>query len=120
MVAWGEPLELSDNFIARPDSNPTLGEVFHVARNEHGGSVWTPVVQYFAWRPSTGAEGFHPHWRLDCFVRDHELAPDHEWVGKALANALTSQGGISEPLWVSWHRSRELGGEARGQVFDLD
>jgi hypothetical protein len=120
MVAWSEPVELSDVFVARSEeSEPTIGEVYHVARNEHGGAMWTPVVRYFAWRPSP-ADGYHSHWRLECFVRDDELAPDPEWVGKALTDALVSQQVLSEPLWVSWHRSQELGGEERGEVFDQD
>ena len=120
MGAWGASIDLSETFTAKPDADATRGQVFHVARNQRGGSMWTPVARYFAWRPDVGPEDYRPHWRLDCFARDHELAPDPEWLGNALADTLVHQNVISEPLWTSWHRSQELGGEARGVVFDLD
>src|SRR5262245_40636227 len=95
------------------------GEVCHVVRNSAGGAISTPVARFFAWRP-VHAENFHPHCRVDCFVRAHEVSPDPKVLGKALAEALLSKAICTEPLWVSWHRSEELGGTNFGEVFDLD
>src|SRR5262249_40120651 len=95
------------------------GEVYHVERNSAGGANLTPVARFFAWRPSH-VENVHPHWRVDCFVRVHPLSPDAKALGMALASGLLREAVCSEPLWVSWHRSEELGGTNFGQVFDLD
>lgn len=96
-----------------------VGEVYYVQRNRAGGATLTPIARYFAWRPEF-AENFHPHWRIDCYVRKHRLAPNPESVGRALTQTLLRQGLIDEPVWTSWHTSRELKGEASGEVFDLD
>jgi len=95
------------------------GEVYHVDRSPAGGETLTPVARFFTWRP-VHAENFHPHCRVDCFVRSHPLSPAPKVLGSALASALLREGVCSEPLWVSWHRSEELGGEAFGDVFVLD
>src|SRR3954451_1275808 len=95
------------------------GEVYHVERNAAGGAMFTPVARFFAWRP-LHAEGYHPHWRVDCLVRVHDRAPEPKVVGKALAAGLLREGLCNVPLWVSWHRSEELGGTNFGEVFDLD
>ena len=96
-----------------------IGEVYHVQRNYAGGAVLTPIARYFAWRPEF-IENFHPHWRIDCFVRKHRLAPKPERLGRALTEALLESGLVQEPIWVSWHMSREVKGIAIGQVYDLD
>lgn len=96
-----------------------IGEVFHVARNDAGGSNCTPIARYFAWRP-TYIEGFHEHWRIDCYVRKHELSPDPKALALALRDALIRDGQCDVPCWVSWHRDEELGGEPLGDVFDFD
>ena len=95
------------------------GEIYHAARNAQGGGVLTPVARYFCWHPRF-AEGFNKHWRVDCYVREHPLAPDAEWAGKALVTALIGQQLCSEPIWLSWHKSSELGGTAYGQVFEAE
>lgn len=96
------------------------GEIFHVERNAHGGSLETPIGRYFVTKPNIGVEGFHPHSRIDCFVRDHELTPAEEWLTRRLVDALLKNSIVTEPLWISWHRAKEIGGEARGEVFDFD
>ncbi|MGL4635025.1 MAG: hypothetical protein ACRCWF_03510 [Beijerinckiaceae bacterium] len=96
------------------------GLIYHILRNSQGGSVSTPIGRYFTSRPALQAEGILPHWRIDCFVIEHKLAPQADWLGKALANALIKSASVTEPLWVSWHSSKELGGEPMGDVFDFD
>lgn len=103
----------------QPDEAFGSGELHHVARNRSGGTNLTPIARFFCTRPEF-TEGFNQHWRVDCFVRSHELAPDPQWAGKALAAALKREGYCSEPLWVSWHSSSEIGGEAQGEVFEND
>ena len=83
------------------------------------GHVVTPIARFFAWRP-VHPEGYHPHWRVDCFVRVHELSPEPKMLGKALAKGLLQEAICTEPLWVSWHRSEEIGGTNFGEVFDFD
>jgi hypothetical protein len=95
------------------------GEVYHVERNSAGEANFTPIARFFAWRP-VHPEGFHKHWRVDCFVRVHELSPEPKVIGKALAKALLQEDICSEPLWASWHRSEEIGGTNFGDVFDFD
>jgi hypothetical protein len=95
------------------------GEVYHVERNTSGGANSTQVALIFAWRPQH-VENFHPHWRVDCFVRIHPLSPDPAMLGKAVAEALLRESVCSEPLWVSWHRSEEIRGKAFGEVFDFE
>jgi hypothetical protein len=95
------------------------GEAYHVVRNAEGGALLTPVVRYFAWRPKY-SEGVHEHWRVDCFVRVHELAPEPIIIGRAIVDALVREGLCDEPIWLSVHRAEELKGEAFGEVFDYD
>jgi hypothetical protein len=95
------------------------GEVYHVERNAGGGANFTPIARFFAWRP-VHVENYHPHWRVDCFVRVHELSPETKVVGTALANGLLKEAICTEPLWVSWHLSEEIGGTSFGEVFDFD
>lgn len=115
-------LPLTEDFFATPDGEGKYlhGRVYHQALNEHGGGVLTPIARYFVWPADIGPEGFHPHSRVDCFVRDHELAPPEDWLARRLADALLRHGVIEEPVWVSWHLARETGGEARGGVCDFD
>jgi hypothetical protein len=100
-------------------SDAAAGELYHVERNSHGGANFTPVARFFAWQPAL-IECFHAHWRVDCFVRSHRLSPDPEFLGNALAKALLHEAVCSQPLWVSWHRSDEIGGKPFGDVFDFD
>jgi len=115
-------LPLDPKFFARSDAEGRFqnGEIFHIKRNSQGGTVSTPIARYFTTRPEIGAEGYHPHWRIDCTVRDHGLAPAEDWLARRLVDALLERGAVTEPVWVSWHRAKELGGEARGEVFDFD
>jgi hypothetical protein len=95
------------------------GEVYHVEWNSAGGANLTPIARFFAWRP-VHSEGYRAHWRVDCFVRVHELSPGPKMVGEALAKGLLQEDICTEPLWVSWHRSEETGGTNFGEVFDFD
>lgn len=96
------------------------GEIFHVERNADGGTLNTPIGRYFTTKPNIEVEGYHPHSRIDCFVREHELAPAEEWLTRRLSDVLLKNAIVEEPLWISWHRAKEIGGEARGEVFDFD
>jgi len=96
-----------------------IGEVYHVVRNRDGGSISTPIARYFIWRP-VFIEGFNPHWRIDCYVREHSLSPDARSLGLALRDSLIRESHCDSPCWVSWHRSKELDGEPMGDVFDYD
>ncbi len=96
------------------------GEIYHVDHNERGGSNMTPVGRYFAWKDPGDVENFNPHWRVDCFVRIHPLAPDPMPIGEALVGHLLREGLCSEPLWLSVHRSEELDGKPYGEVFQED
>src|SRR5687768_6348238 len=115
-------LPLSDSFYAAGDIDGNLGsgEAYHIVRNRFGGSVDTPIARFYITRPEIGAEGVHPHSRLDCFVRRHSLSPSPEWLARTLADALIAHGALAEPAWISWHASEEVGGEPRGEVFDPD
>jgi hypothetical protein len=75
---------------------------------------------FHVWQAKLRPEGYFPHSRVDCYVMDHELAPDPAWLARTLLNELLRQGGISEPIWLEWHRSNPMDGEARGEVFDFD
>ena len=95
------------------------GEVYHVARNSSGGAVATPVARYFAWHP-LHIENVHEHWRVDCFVRKHDLASKPIALGDALVLALIHEGLCSEPIWLSVQLTEELRGKAFGEIFDFD
>lgn len=95
------------------------GDVYHVQRNSAGGANFTPIARFFAWRP-VHVENYHPHWRVDCFVRGHELSSEPKIIAKALAKGLLQEAICTEPLWVSWHQSKEIGGTNFGEVFDFD
>jgi hypothetical protein len=96
------------------------GEVLHVRRNSSGGSISTPIARFYAWRPGVQNEVYRAHWHVDCFVLDHRLSPDPSVAGTALVQALFREGLCSEPLCVSWHRSKEVGGREFGEVFERD
>jgi hypothetical protein len=95
------------------------GEIYHVVRNSAGGANLTPIARYFAWRPEF-IEGYNAYWRVDCFVRQHKLAPDPALVGEALVEALIKAKLCEEPVWVSWHIGNEIGGKAFGEVFESE
>lgn len=115
-------ISIDADFYAQSDAGGQFqnGQIFHIERNSDGGSTSTPIGCYFITRPDIGAEGFYPHSRMDCFVRNHRLAPAEDWLAKRLLEALLANKNIAEPIWVSWHRADELGGEARGAVFDCN
>jgi hypothetical protein len=93
------------------------GRLYHVTRNASGGVNLTPVAYFFATRPEF-IEGYHAHWRLDCFFQDHKLTPNPLSVGEQLVEALKKENLCSDPLWLSVHQSTELAGKAYGEVFD--
>lgn len=98
----------------------TVGQIYHIVRNEFGGSILTPVGRWFAWQASGDVECFHDRWRVDCFVRDHSLAPEPMPIGEALVSHLMREKICSEPLWLSVHRSDELDGKPYGNVYQDD
>ena len=114
-------IAVSDKFEANyvADEKSRIGEIFFVERNSAGGAILTPIARFFAWRPSY-FEGLHPHWRVDCFVRKHKLAPEAGWLGKVLTEALIQNDICELPIWTSWHSSEELHGAAFGNIFDPD
>ncbi len=95
------------------------GEIYHVVRNAAGGALLTPIARYFAWHPLP-SEGHRHHWRVDCFVRKHRLSPVPIDLGNLLVLALMREQICAEPIWMSAHRSDELGGKAYGEVFSDD
>ena len=74
------------------------GEVYHIRRKASGsGMTLTPVARYFAWQPDF-IEGFNRHWRVDCFVTRHPLAPNEPIsLGQALVAALMRENLCNEP-----------------------
>ena len=96
------------------------GEVFHSAKNTNGGSVDTPVARFFVTKPEIGAEGYHPHSRVDCVVFHSALVPDPASLARRLTDELLARRPVQEPLWLGWWTGQELSGEARGEVFDFD
>ena len=97
-----------------------VGQIYHVLRNKVGtGSVSTPVARYFVWHPNY-IEGVNPHWRIDCFVRDHKLSGDPQEMAQLLTAKLQELGLCDLPIWVSWHKSSELGGEKLGNLWEED
>jgi hypothetical protein len=117
-----EQIELDGDHVLQPageDGTYAIGEAFHVERNDRGGSLWTPVAAYFVWRQQP-RDGYHRHWRIDCFVEDNPRSPDPEYLAKRILAALVDRGVVSEPVWLSWHRSKEAGGTSFGEVFDFD
>lgn len=111
--------QLDDRFTADCviSDKSRVGEIYHIGRNFFGGSTLTPIAYYFAWIPVFN-EGFHKHWRIDCFVRQHHLSPDPIKLGESLVGVLVSEGLCEEPMWMSAHASQELGGKAYGDLTD--
>ncbi len=96
------------------------GEVFHVTRpSAGGGAILTPIARYYCYRLEF-IENFNKHWRIDCYLRDHPLAPDHRFLGERLAEALVREGLITEPVWMSAFRSSGECGRAYGEVCSDD
>ncbi|WP_124087450.1 hypothetical protein [Pseudogemmobacter humi] len=112
--------DLDDTFYADAEemANVRIGEIHHILRNKVGtGSVSTPVARYFAWRPKN-IEGCNPHWRIDCFVRDHKLSGDPQTMAKLLTANLRKLGLCDLPIWISWHQCSEHGGEKLGDLWE--
>lgn len=113
--------QISENFVAdcQVSVDTRIGAIYHIKYNAAGGSVMTPVAQYFAWRPNI-PEGYHPHWRVDCYIRDHTLAGDAKSMTKSLALALQKSELCAQPMWVGWHKTEEMSGEVYGELWDDD
>jgi hypothetical protein len=95
-----------------------IGHVYHVARNSIGsGMMLTPIANYFVRVPEP-KEGFVKHWRVDCFVRRHKLAPRLEKLADSLVRALKKEKLCEEPIWITYYEYDEIGGQAYGEVFD--
>jgi len=113
------PISESYEADCRISGETRIGEVYHISRNTSGGAALTPVARYFAHRPEY-IENVNSHWRVDCFVQKHRFARNAERISRDLVTALVSMGHCEEPLWLSWHRAKEIKGAAYGDVFDLD
>jgi hypothetical protein len=113
-------IRTTEHFNASRDGSESspCGVIYHIQWSEHGGSVSTPIGQYFTHRPHPQPEGYFPHWRLDCFIWSHPLSPDPRVLTNQLADALLQIGVVSEPIWIEWRVALKGNGEARGQVFD--
>jgi hypothetical protein len=113
-------LDLSSEFYAESSDWESFpqGEVFHFVGNARGGSLSVQVARFYVSRPRLHAEGVHQHTRLDCFVSDRKLVPKPDRLARLLLTALTNKKTISEPIWLSWHHSTEIGGQAHGDLFD--
>ena len=111
--------DINDNFSADcvVSENARAGDLYHVSRNSSGGANFTPIAYFFVWRPEF-TEGFNRFWRVDCFVRQHKLSPDPIELGEWLVDALVKNELCAEPIWMSAHRSQELGGKAYGDIYD--
>jgi hypothetical protein len=113
--------DLDETYRAEADEalETRIGEIFHVLRHRVGsGSVSTPVARFFVWRPII--IGTNPHWRIDCFIRNHALADDPEKLAKLLTDKLQELGLVDLPTWTSWNLSSEVGGERRGDLWEDD
>jgi hypothetical protein len=112
--------DLDDVFSADCVSADTVraGQIYHKRHYTGGGCTLTGIARYFAWRPEF-VEGYHSHWRVDCFVKRHALAGEPMQIGEALVAALIREGLCTEPIWLSAHRSDDEKGKAYGEVWDL-
>ncbi|NUS68686.1 MAG: hypothetical protein HOQ41_10070 [Ensifer adhaerens] len=115
-------LELSSEYYAECGEQAFLlqGEIFHRDYNARGGALSRLVARFYVSCPGIPTEGVRGHTRLDCFVSDRKLAPKPDKLAELVLAALTGNGTISEPIWLSWHHSEEISGRPYGAVFDLD
>lgn len=116
-----ERFSISESYEAECASSgeTRIGQIYHASKPSGRGVTLTPVARFFAYRP-VYIENVNPHWRVDCFVRKHRLARDAERISRDLVAALIGKGYCEEPIWLSWHRSKELEGRAYGDLYDLD
>jgi hypothetical protein len=113
------PISESYEADCKSSGETRIGEVYHALKSPGGGVTLTPVARYFAHRLGY-IENVNPHWRVDCFVRKHRLSRNVERISRDLVTALVNMGYCQEPIWLSWHKSKEIKGTAYGEVFDLD
>lgn len=110
--------QVLDGIDAILDETPEtrIGDLWEVHRTPDG-VVLTPIATFFTWKPKY-TEGFKDHWRIDCFAKTNQQSPTTEQLAVALKSKLVEKGLCDLPLWVSWHASTELGGEAYGELFE--
>jgi hypothetical protein len=92
--------QIDDDFSADAviSERARAGQTFHIRRNHVGtGMTLTAITRYFAWQPEF-MEGYHRHWRVDCFVRRHALAPEPMPLGEKLVTALVREALCEEPI----------------------
>ena len=117
-----ERCDLADSYEAecQISEEHQVGDIYHRRGNRVGsGATLTPVARFFVWRPDY-SEGVNSHWRVDCYVKRHRLSGAPEKLAKALSAALLERGICEAPIWIGWHRSEEQGGQAVGDLFELD
>ncbi|MND28952.1 hypothetical protein D3C80_194490 [compost metagenome] len=115
-------LDLSPDFYVEwpADNDFSSGRIYHIGRNNAGGSLSTPVARFFITSAKIPAEGFFPHQRLDCFISNTKLVLKPEQLARDLFRVFKSRELIGEPTWLSWHVAEEQGGAPFGEVFDFD
>ncbi|NGM19838.1 hypothetical protein G3576_07410 [Roseomonas stagni] len=115
---------IAEEFVAKPDGAGQFlhGEIHHVTRwpAVGTGAMYTPVAKYFVWPGVAAPEVLRPHWRIDCVLREHHLAPAPDWLGRRLADAMMLHGIVREPLAVTWQIATAVGSESRGPIWDGD
>jgi hypothetical protein len=115
-------LVLDDEFVAEcrvyfPEFY--AGDIYYVRYNKFGGSVSTPTGRFFIWQPRY-SDGYNKHWRIDCYLRIHELTGDPKQIGEQLVRALVAEKLCAEPIALQTHVSEEVFGRDYGEVFDSD
>lgn len=115
-------ITIADNLYLVTDAGPqfTGGECFHEAFNADGGSVSIRIGRIFVTTPHIPVENFHNHTRIDVLIVDRLTSPEPAAFAHQLAKVLLDQDLVQEPVWLSWWQAKELGGDAFGEVFDLD
>jgi hypothetical protein len=83
-------LDLSHDYYIEWFANSAFssGRIYHIKKNDQGGSISKGVARFFVTSARIPPEGYHPHQRLDCFVSDAMLVPQPEELAKLLFQAL--------------------------------
>ena len=92
-------------------------EVRHIVRNEHGGSLQTPIGWLAAYAIAAEAET-RDYWRAELLVRaDVGRRLWDERLPDALAEWLLAETACAEPLVLEVHEGRSIGFVTRGELW---